>query len=216
MIQKSKPAIAEKRMTFHNLSWQAYKQIANALGESTRARLTYDDGTLEIVMPLELHEFSGIMFGRFVYALVVELGLSIKSMGSTTLDREDLLKGVEPDQAFYIQNQPLVKGRDVDISKDPAPDLVIEVDITHSDIKKVALYASLGVPEFWQYNGQVWKIYQLQGTGEYQEQYQEVEVSPTFPSVPKERLYQFLAEAREDEIGAEVNLRRWIRESGAS
>jgi len=130
-------------------------------------------------------------------------------MGSTILDRKDLLKGVEPDQAFYIQNQPLVKGRDVDIYKDPAPDLVIEIDITHTNIRKVALYASLGVPEFWRYNGQVWKIYQLQNAG----QYQEVEVSPTFPSVPKERLYQFLSEAREDEIGAEVNLRKWIRES---
>jgi Uma2 family endonuclease len=208
MIQKLETAIAEKRMTFHGLSWQAYKQIANALSESSRARLTFDDGTLEIVMPLELHEFSGVLFGVFVRVLVSELGLTIKSMGSTTLDREDLLKGVEPDQAFYIQNQPLVKGRDVDIYKDPAPDLVIEIDITHTDIRKVALYASLGVPEFWRYNGQVWKIYQLQNA----RQYQEVEVSPTFPSVPKERLYQFLAEAREDEIGAEVNLRRWIRE----
>lgn len=208
MIQKLETAIAEKRMTFYGLSWQAYKQIANALSESSRARLTYDDGTLEIVMPLELHEFSSILFGRFVYILAVELGLSIKSMGSTTLDRKDLLKGVEPDQAFYIQNQPLVKGRDVDIYKDPAPDLVIEVDITHTDIRKVSLYANLGVPELWQYNGQVWKIYQLQNTG----QYQEVEVSPTFPSVPKERLYQFLSEAREDEIGAEVNLRTWMRE----
>jgi Uma2 family endonuclease len=208
MIQKLEPAIAEKRMTFHGLSWQAYKQIANALSESSRARLTFDDGTLEIVMPLEFHEFSSILFGRFVYILAVELGLSIKSMGSTTLDRKDLLKGVEPDQAFYIQNQPLVKGRDVDIYKDPAPDLVIEIDITHTDIRKVALYASLGVPEFWRYNGQVWKIYQLQNAG----QYQEVEVSPTFPNVPKERLYQFLVEAREDEIGAEVNLRKWIRD----
>jgi Uma2 family endonuclease len=201
-------AIAEKRMTFHRLSWQAYKQIANAITESSSARLTYDNGTLEIVMPLELHEFSGVLFGVFVRVLVSELGLPIKSMGSTTLDREDLLKGVEPDQAFYIQNQPLVKGRDINIYKDPAPDLVIEVDITHTDIKKVALYASLGVPEFWRYNGQLWKIYQLQNAG----QYQEVEVSPTFPTVPKERLYQFLSEAREDEIGAEVNLRKWIRE----
>lgn len=209
MIQKLETAIAEKRMTFHGLSWQAYKQIANALSESSRARLTFDDGTLEIVMPLEFHEFSRILFGRFVYILAVELGLSIKSMGSTTLDRKDLLKGVEPDQAFYIQNQPLVKGRDVDIYKDPAPDLVIEIDITHTDIRKVALYASLGVPEFWRYNGQIWQIYQLQNAGKYQE----VEVSPTFPNVPKERLYQFLAEAREDEIGAEVNLRKWIRES---
>lgn len=214
MVQNLDRAIAEKRMTFHGLSWQAYKQIANALSASRRARLTYDNGTLEIVMPLELHEFSRTMFELFVRILVFELGLKVKTMGSTTLDREDLLKGVEPDNAFYIQNQPLVTGRDVDISKDPAPDLVIEIDITHTDIRKLDLYASLGVPEFWRYNGQVWRIYHLVSGRDFRQiEYQEVEVSPIFPNVPKERLYQFLAEARQDEIEAEIALRAWIKQS---
>lgn len=31
---------------------------------------------------------------------------------------------------------------------DPPPDLVVEVDITHTDINKNSFYASMGVPEF--------------------------------------------------------------------
>ncbi|AFY74392.1 hypothetical protein Syn7502_02407 [Synechococcus sp. PCC 7502] len=208
MAEKLEMAIAEKRMTFHGLSWQAYKQIANALSASSHARLAYDNGTLEILMPLELHEFSRMMFEFFIRILVTELGLKVKTMGSTTLDREDLLRAVEPDNAYYFQNQPLVSGRNVSISQDPPPDLVIEIDITHTNIQKLSLYAALGVPEFWRYNGEILRIYQLD---RLQQEYIEVETSPTFPQVPKTRLYQFLAEARQDEINAEVNLRKWIR-----
>lgn len=124
-------------------------------------------------------------------------------MGSTTLDREDLDRGAEPDNAYFIQNQPRVAGRTVNLLQDPPPDLVVEVDITDTDINKLALYASMGVSEFWRFNGLVWRIYQLLG-----EQYQEVEISPTFVEVPKTKLYEFLAQAQEDEVGAEQSLRQ--------
>jgi Uma2 family endonuclease len=141
-----------------------------------------------------------------VRILVVELGLKIKTMGSTTLDRADLDRGAEPDNAYYIQNQSRVAGRKVDLATDPPPDLVVEVDITHTDINKPALYAAMGVPEFWRYDGREWLIYQLQG-----DRYLEVACSPTFPMVSKEKLYEFLAVAQTDEVEAEVNLRQWVR-----
>lgn len=121
---------------------------------------------------------------------MVELGLKIKTMGSTTLIREDLDRSPEPDNAYYIQNQPLVAGRQVKLATDPPPDLVVEIDTTHTDIDKLRLYASMGVPEFWRFNGQVWRIYQLHAG-----QYQEVDASPTFPFVPKQRFYDFLQQA---------------------
>jgi hypothetical protein len=67
----------------------------------------------------------------------------------------------------------------------------------------------LGVPEFWRFNGKVWRIYQLQ-----ESVYVEVAVSPTFPQVPKERLYTFLEEAKEDEIEAVRSLRLWWLQLG--
>lgn len=134
--------------------------------------------------------------------------MKLKTMGSTTLDIESLARSAEPDTAYYIQNQPLVAGRDIDLEKDPPPDLVVEVDITHPDADKLRLYAGMGIPEFWRYDGAIWRIYSLQD-GDYLE----LEMSPTFPKVSKAKLYEFLAEARVEEMDADRNLRGWIRAS---
>ncbi|MBE7381832.1 MAG: Uma2 family endonuclease [Leptolyngbya sp. SIO1E4] len=198
--------VGEKRVVFHQLDWRAYQQILHALGAHRSARLNYLHGTLEITMPLEDHEFLSELIGRFIYFLVSELGQKIKTMGSTTLDREDLDRGAEPDKAYYIQNQAQVAGRTVDLQHDPPPDLVVEVDITHSDIDKLKLYAVMGVPEFWRYDGKAWKIYMLSG-----DLYVDVEASPTFSFVPKSKLYEFLEQAQTDEIEAENSLRQWLR-----
>jgi Uma2 family endonuclease len=198
---------AEQRVIFRDLSWQNYQQILQALGDKRSSRLTYDQGTLEITMPLEEHEQATRLIELFIRILVVELGLKIKTMGSTRLERPDLKKSAEPDNGFYIQNQSKVAGKTVDMSQDPPPDLVVEVDITHTDIDKLHFYASLGVPEFWRYNGQILKIYQLQN-----QDYLEVESSPTFSLAVKERLSKFLQDCYLDEVLGENAFRSWVRE----
>ena len=199
--------IGEQRVVFRDIAWQDYQQLLKIFGDKRAATLIFDRGTLEITMPLEEHEFSARLIERLIIILAVELGLKIKTMGSTTLDRSDLNRGAEPDNAYYIQNQPLVAGRTVDLATDPPPDLVVEIDITHTDINKPGLYASMGVPEFWRYDGREWRIYQLENS-----EYLEVSVSPTFPILPKEKLYEFLAAAQIDEVAAEVNFRNWVKE----
>lgn len=204
------PSLGEKRVTLHGLTWDGYLQILDALPQSRAARLTYDQGMLEITTPLEDHEFALRLIERFIIILVVELGMKIKTMGSTTMNREDLNRGSEPGCAYYIQHQPQVAGRNVDFATDPPPDLVVEVDITHTDINKNRFYVSLGVPEFWRYNGREWRIYQLQA-GEYIE----LSHSPTFSWVKKDDLYRFLEQAQQDEVEAELALRAWAREKWA-
>jgi Uma2 family endonuclease len=207
--------VGEKRLLFRSLNWQRYQTLretisrdrGTAVVENRNLHFTYLKGTLEVTLPLEIHEFSARLIERFIWILVVELGLRVKTMGSTTLDREILERSAEPDNAYYIQNQPVVAGRDVDLDQDPPPDLIVEVDITHTDIDKLSLYAAMKVPEFWRYNGEVWRIYEL-----HQGKYQEVDLSPTFPQVPKIKLYEFLAAARQDEVEAELALRQWIRQ----
>jgi len=203
-LQKS---IGEQRVVIRGVSWDGYLQILQALPQSRSSRLTYDDGILEITMPLEEHEFSGRLIERFILTLIELMGMRIKTMGSTTMNYPLLKKGAEPDNAYYIQNQPLVKGRYVNFAQDPPPDLVVEVDITHTDINKNKFYATIGVREFWRFNGKVWLIYQLQD-GDYVE----VQSSPIFPQVPKERLYAFLEQAKDDEIDAVRSLRSWFAE----
>ncbi len=207
LIESPPKLVGEKRLTFRNLDWHAFKQIQSLLTERTRARFTYDNGVLEITMPLEGHERSARLIERFILILVMELGMKVKTMGSTTLDREDLLKSAEPDNGYYIQNYALVASHEVNLNVDPAPDLVVEVDITNTDLNKNTLYASMGVQEFWRFNGRVWKILQLvDGT------YVECDRPPTFPLIEKTDLYQFLEAALLDEVAAEIDFRQWVRQ----
>jgi Uma2 family endonuclease len=207
LIASPPKPIGEKRLTFRNLDWPAFKQIQTLLAANSRARFTYDQGTLEITMPLEIHERSARLIELFVRILVMEMGLRIKTMGSTTLDREDLLKSAEPDNGYYIRNYAQVADHEINLDLDPAPDLVVEVDITHTDLNKDALYASMGVPEFWRFNGNTWRILCLDH-GQYLEQAE----SPTFPIVTKQDLYEFLEIAFRDEITAETTFRQLIQQ----
>ena len=86
-----------------------------------------------------------------------------------------MLKGIEPDQCFYIQNEAAVRGKKrIDLTVDPPPDLALEIDVTSRT--RTDTYAALGVPELWRREGQTIHIYQLQSG-----QYVEVQESPTFP-----------------------------------
>ena len=197
----------EQRVMFNHLSWQDYQVILSAVGENRSARLTYDRGRLEITMPLEAHEFASEMIALFIRILVEELGLQLKSMGSTTLSYSQADRGAEPDKGFYIQNYSLVAGREVDLEKDPPPDLVVEIDITHTDIDKLSLYAEMGIPEFWQFDGELLRIYTLKAN-----KYQESETSTTFPQIEKAQLYAFLEESQHSEVAASRTLRQWVRD----
>ncbi|MEO0540238.1 MAG: Uma2 family endonuclease [Cyanobacteria bacterium P01_A01_bin.105] len=197
-------------MVFRSLDWAAFKQIQSLLSSKTNARFTYDSGVLEITMPLEVHERFARLIELFVRILVMETGQKMKTMGSTTLDREELLKSAEPDDCYYIQNYSFVADHEVDLQQDPPPDLVVEVDITHTDINKVRLYAAIGIPEFWRFNGREWRILCLQ-----ENEYVERQTSPTFSMVAKSDLYRFLGQAMLDEIAAEIDFRQWVRQSWA-
>jgi Uma2 family endonuclease len=204
---KQAPQIQEKRVTLDGITWESYQQILHALPQKRTSHLTYDCGTLEITMPLESHEWASELIGLFIRILTVEMGLKLKSLRSTTINRQDLDRGAEPDCAYYIQNQARVAGKTIDFTQDPPPDLVVEVDITHTDIDKNRIYASMGVPEFWRYNGRELKIYKLE-----QNTYLECDRSPTFDWIDKEYLYRFLEDAQEDEVEAEIRFRSYVKQ----
>ncbi|MCY7273029.1 MAG: Uma2 family endonuclease [Phormidesmis sp. CAN_BIN44] len=200
--------LAEKRVSLYDISWETYETISTALGDRSSPRLTYYRGTLEIMAPSEPHESASSLIGTFLEILTEELDLTLKSLASTTLNRPDLKVGAEPDKCYYIQNEPLVRGRTVNLETDPPPDLVIEVDITHTDINKKSLYEQMGVREFWRYNGRTLTLYLLQDN-----QYQDVQTSPTFPWVQKETLYRFLNDCNEQgETQTKQAFRNWVRE----
>ena len=88
-------------------------------------------------------------------AVAEELGIEAEDLGSTTFRREDLERGFEPDSCFYIQNEKEIRGNvRIDPAVDQPPDLVIEIDITSPSLNKLPIYARMGVPEVWRYDGE--------------------------------------------------------------
>lgn len=161
-------------------------------------------------MPSDLHNFINRILEAIVRALTEELNMPLRGYGSTTLDREDLARGAEPDSCFYIQNveRILGQGRRLDFRTDPPPDLVIEVDINSTSKRRFGIYLTLQIPEMWRYTerqGAV--IYQLRN-GEYVE----CEFSPTFPMISGAVLGQFLQRAETEDDNSVIRaLRQWLR-----
>ena len=197
-----------QRIVLENISWQTYKSMLSDLGEHRCLRLTYENGTLEIKMPSDLHEIIKHLLERIIIALTEELNLSIKGFGSVTLEREDLERGAEPDSCFYIQNAEQIQGLTLDITIVPPPDLVIEVDITSSSSRRLRVYERLKIPEVWRYTKQGVEIYQFQ-----QGEYVVCESSPTFPIISGTVITQFLQQRETTDDNTLIrNLRTWVRE----
>jgi Uma2 family endonuclease len=192
-----------------NVSWQAFETLLVELGEHRAARLAYDQGTLEIMAPLPEHEYYKEAIGDLVKDLADVIDIDYETLGSTTWKRQDLLAGVEPDNCFYFQNEQVIRGKlDFDLTKDPPPDLVLEIDVTHKSLDRFPIYARLGVPEIWRYDkGQI-KIYRLQGNG-----YVETLTSLAFPIVPVQQIVPFIQQHRV--VGKKAmrrSFRDWVRQ----
>ena len=86
----------------------------------------------------------------------------------------------EPDKCFYVRNIDIVKPKKrLDPEEDPAPDLVVEIDITSGSDDRLAIYKDLGVPEVWIYDGKSFPIRQLQN-----QEYVPCSGSLIFPNLP--------------------------------
>jgi Uma2 family endonuclease len=181
------PEKTTQRVVLSNISWQTYESLLAEAGDKRASRFSYSQGVLEIIMPSDLHETVNCLLKRIVTALTEELDLKIKGFGSTTLNREDLKQGAEPDSCFYIQNVDRILGRRLDISMNPPPDLVIEVDITSPSSNRFVVYTQLEIPEVWRYSEESVQIYQWQNR-----EYIICDRSPTFPILSVAMLNQFL------------------------
>ena len=181
----------ENRVILKGVSWSTFKALLADVGDDRAWRIAYDRGVLEIRMPLEEHEEPKRLIESFVEAIVDELEIELRSLGSLTLEREDLTRAVEPDSCFYIQNESVVRGRNINLPNDPPPDLAIESDYTNSSVNKDALYAALGVPELWRYQRQSLQVYQL-----VEGKYQKCDRSLAFPFLPVAEIPGFIEQSR--------------------
>jgi Uma2 family endonuclease len=143
------------------ISWKTYETLLEELSDR-RFRLTYNRGNLEIMAPSPEHELSKEVLGRFIDTIAEELEVNIYPLGSTTF-KQPQLSGAEPDECFYIRNIAAVQGKKrLNMEEDPAPDLILEIDITSSSQNRLQVYTDLKVAEVWIYNGEFLVVQQLQ------------------------------------------------------
>jgi Uma2 family endonuclease len=196
-----------QRVILQDVAWQEFETILEELGEHRGSRLAYDHGLLEIMMPLPEHEDDKEIVGDLIKALLEELDIEFRSLGSTTF-KKPTFQGLEPDQCFYIRHESSIRGKKrIDLSVDPPPDLAIEIDV--SSRTHPSIYEALQVPELWQFNQGNMQINGLENGI-----YQEMSESPTFPGLAlKQMIPYYLKESKTLGRNRVLRLfRQWVRE----
>lgn len=188
------PLVGEKRTLLEQVSWKDYEELLKSWADRP-VRMTYDRGKLEIMCPQLAHEQYGGLIGRMVETFTLARKVALHTGGSTTFKQQAKQKGLEPDRCYWVQSEPRMRSRkEFDIENDPPPDLAVEVDITSSSIDRMSIYADLGVPEVWRFDGQTLSINLLR-----EGQYESVESGLALPELTCEVVTRFLR--RSDEVG---------------
>lgn len=205
--------LPEQKVILQGVRWETYERLLAEHQETSGTRFTYDGGILEILVPSARHEKSNRLLASLVEVLAEEMALNIESLGSITLKRPDLLKGFEPDSCFYIQHADAMRDHEeIDFTIDPPPDLVIEIDITSPSLHKFPLYAAVGVPEVWRYDGTHVTMYRSAGEG-----YVEVTHSIVLPPLTSAPATRFLEERKQvPSILWLRTVRAWVRDHRAT
>jgi Uma2 family endonuclease len=196
-----------------SVRWEEYEGLLSELGNRAGLRVSYEMGSLEIMSPLPEHEEYKETVLRLVQVMSDESGVVLESRGSAMYKQKRLARGVEPDTSFYVQNAGRIIGRrTIDLEVDPPPDVVVEIDTTNESLSKFRIYAALGVPEIWRYDGKRAYFYRLED-----EEYRETPDSPAFPLLTSDALTEFLAQSKtEGQTAALAAFRQWLRARLAS
>lgn len=210
-----KPTTTEQRVVLPNVSWQQFEQLLVELGAERQARLTYARGNLELMTPIEEHDRCNKLIESLLLVLADELALPLTPVMPILLKQPQLGCATEPDACYYAGSPPAIAG-EIDLTQDPAPDLLVEVAFTKSAIDKLPLYAAMAIPEVWRYlttpGDQVLKgqliMYRLAD-----QRYLEQPTSAIFPFLTAQRVLEFLEQSDAISLAAALRLlRSWIKD----
>lgn len=85
------------------------------VGEDRAWRIANKKGVLELRMPWQNNEVPKGMLESLIETIADELAIEVMKLGSLTLEREELARAIEPDSCFYIQNESLVRGKQINL-----------------------------------------------------------------------------------------------------
>jgi len=139
-------------------------------------RMTYLEGRLELMSRSRLHEVSKKQIARLLELFCLERDIPLYGYGSTTLRKEEKLRGLEPDECYC---------RDADRE---TPDVALEVVVTPAILDKLDVYAGLGVREVWVFEAGGFRVLALHGVV-----YVPIAASAVFPELPLDRVAHYAA-----------------------
>jgi Uma2 family endonuclease len=200
-------------MVLTGVPWAAYERL---LVDRDRlhpgVRLTYDRGRLEIITVSRVHERWKGVLARLLEAFTFELRIPIVAGRNLTIRREDLERGLEPDECYYVQHAlDMVSMRELDFTRDPPFDLAIEVEQSRNvGSARLAVLDARGVGEVWLYNGRALRVLHRQAKGGYEER----PASAALPQLPLVELERFLTRIGEvDDTTLTLEFVDWVRKT---
>lgn len=131
----------ERRFVLHGVPWWTYVALRDALDDQSGLKMTYLEGTLELMSPSTLHEDAKKIISRLVEVWAMERDVDLRGFGGATFRREAKERGLEPDECYKL-------GR---LDEDDVPDVAIEVVVSSGLVDKLSVHAGLGVPEVWEW-----------------------------------------------------------------
>src|SRR5580704_7590929 len=94
----------EMRRLLYGVSPEDYLKLLDATPD-LYLRHTYDGWALEMMSPRQEHDWMGKLIARMIEAFALAADLPIKSTGSTTIRPVKGIRGLQPDQTYYLANE---------------------------------------------------------------------------------------------------------------
>lgn len=198
--------LRRRGVVFDGISWRDYERIGRVFRDRP-VRVNYDRGRLEILTLSAKHESFKHLLGQLIVLLALECGVSFRGFGSMTFKRRLKRRGLEPDECYWIQNESAVRETDrIDLETMPPPDLVLEIEISRAALPRLSIYADLGVPEVWRFDGEKLSVLQLDGN-----RYVEQTRSRAFPFLDPSCLVDFWNRRHQGEAVVLREFQAWVR-----
>lgn len=188
-------SVEEPRVYLEGVSWQQYEALLSTLGDDFPAlRLSYLDGTLEIMTTSPLHEELKKIIGMLLEAYLQETRTRFHGIGSATFRRQSRQRGLEPDECYCIGERKEI------------PDIAVEIVLTSGIVDKLDIYQGLGIKEIWVWESGRFTLYQLQTNG-----YETISRSELLPKCDIDQLAQYVKP--KEQFDAVMDYRAAIRQS---
>lgn len=144
------PAGDEQRLCLEGVTWQQYDALVSLFIDQFPAlRMTYLEGSLELMTTSPEHERLKKIIARLIEAFAEEADIDLNGYGSATFRQKVVARGLEPDECYSLGEL------------GDAPDIAIEIVLTSGGIDKLDVYKGLGVCEVWFWENQTFSLYGL-------------------------------------------------------